>query len=281
MKRTRDALFSLDHDLPIPFEGHGHISDVSYRFVNHSRREYTRAINPGSHSHRLIAITCTSKIVSENVGRLRNGGWCSIKLNRTRSRAQVHFRNRECIKDCIRNNKSSSRKRIVLRYELNYSREIARTLESSVQFLRPIFDASSARSIDEGIYIFCAMILAGTIAMMKWELQRLCGYIAWGILPVSERIKPGAYDYVMLSSRYIRLPGTHNGASPCSIKSYADLGATMERGRSNRHAKKVASRIPRRFLDQKRDRAMRCGRRGISMALYTRRYWSRSEAHEY
>lgn len=56
-------------------------------------------------------------------------------------------------------------------------------------------------------------------------------------LPVSED-QTRAYDYVMLSSRYIRLPGTHNGASPCSIKSYADLGATMERGRSNRHTKK-------------------------------------------
>lgn len=56
-------------------------------------------------------------------------------------------------------------------------------------------------------------------------------------LPVSED-QTRAYDYVMLSSRYIRLPGTHNGAPPCSIKSYADLGATMERGRSNRHTKK-------------------------------------------
>lgn len=80
---------------------------------------------------------------------------------------------------------------------------------------------SSAKSIDEGI--FFARYSRRNDRDDEIRITAIMRLYCLRNLPVSED-QTRAYDYVMLSSRYIRLPGTHNGASPCSIKSYADLG---------------------------------------------------------
>lgn len=257
-KKKPDTRF-LDHDLPS--RSRVTVTSPVFRTVWWIiRGANIHAIDSGSHTHThtqhdyaYVEDRIWDILRERPVGCIMVAA--DVPLNRTRIQTQVALSESRLRRvhrrlHTRRNNETSFQKPNLFR-RFNYSHKVA--IDSAMRkkknfflaIMQTIFYASSPRSIDEGVS--CARYFQSS----RWRNKNYDDY-AGILLEESSGIKLArtiTRCYRALY-RYIRLPGTHNGASPCSIKSYADLGATMERGRSDRHTKKVASRIPKRFLDR-------------------------------